>query len=494
MSNKKSKKSIGTKLYIFIILTVFLVAIVVALLAYWINVNQIDRYYKQVTFDSAVTFSSFVDGDYLAELKSAAESEEFQELRDTAEETDNEELVIDYLKKKGLWSQYLTIRNNIDRYIEGMSAVKYLYIIAAGDEDALYDMFLIDDSTNPAYETGYYEEREPELRGQDFTSEVEPIISTGDWGWLCSAYAPVYDSQGNVVCQVGCDFGMDEVMAERNRSLLYIILAAVLFTIIVLVVAVIFIRKTVIKPIDGLLMEMKKFHPSKNVSYEEAGVANMDIKSRDEIYELYDGVRTMEVNIIDYLNDLDTLQKDKERAEEGIRELDEEIGHIREEVNRDTLTQVGSKAAYIKKVETLNEEIADGHTDFGVVMVDMNDLKMINDKYGHKSGDLYIQGCCRMICESFQHSPVYRIGGDEFIVILQGKDFENRYTLVANLKDNYIRTGNDQSVEPWERFSAAVGMAEHASDDRTLDLIFKRADKAMYEDKQQYKMSHGSYR
>ena len=494
MNDKKAKKSIGVKLYIFIILTVLSVAIVVALLAYRINVDQIDRYYKQVAFDSAMTFTSFVDGDYLAELRAAAESEEFQKLREEAEETDNEELVQAYLEEKGLWDQYSTTRDKLDRYLEGMSAIKYLYIIAAGDRDALYDMYLIDDSENPVYETGYYEERELELRGVDFSTRVEPSISTGDWGWLCSAYAPVYDSQGNVVCQVGCDFGMDEVMAERNRALLYIILAAVLFTIVVLIVAVIFIRKIVIKPINSLSMEMQKFHPSKNVSYEEAGVANLQIKSHDEIHELYEGVRNMEINIIDYLNDMDALQKDKERAEEGIRTLDEEIGHIREEVNRDTLTQVGSKAAYIKRVEALNRELANGLTDLGIVMVDMNDLKMINDKYGHKMGDLYIQGCCHMICETFTHSSVYRIGGDEFVVILMGIDYNERYERVKNLKNSYIETQSNQDVEPWERYSAAVGMAEHASDDLTIDLIFKRADKAMYADNQQYKMNYGSYR
>ena len=494
MNDKKAKRSIGVKLYIFIILTVLSVAIVVALLAYRINVDQIDRYYKQVAFDSAMTFTSFVDGDYLAELRAAAESEEFQKLREEAEETDNEELVQAYLEEKGLWDQYSTTRDKLDRYLEGMSAIKYLYIIAAGDRDALYDMYLIDDSENPVYETGYYEERELELRGVDFSTRVEPSISTGDWGWLCSAYAPVYDSQGNVVCQVGCDFGMDEVMAERNRALLYIILAAVLFTIVVLIVAVIFIRKIVIKPINSLSMEMQKFHPSKNVSYEEAGVANLQIKSHDEIHELYEGVRNMEINIIDYLNDMDALQKDKERAEEGIRTLDEEIGHIREEVNRDTLTQVGSKAAYIKRVEALNRELANGLTDLGIVMVDMNDLKMINDKYGHKMGDLYIQGCCHMICETFTHSSVYRIGGDEFVVILMGIDYNERYERVKNLKNSYIETQSNQDVEPWERYSAAVGMAEHASDDLTIDLIFKRADKAMYADKQQYKMNYGSYR
>jgi GGDEF domain-containing protein len=53
---------------------------------------------------------------------------------------------------------------------------------------------------------------------------------------------------------------------------------------------------------------------------------------------------------------------------------------------------------------------------------------------------------------------------------------------------------NNDRAKPWERYSAAVGMAEMASDDRTVDLVFRRAEKAMYEDKQRIKEGHASYR
>ena len=50
------------------------------------------------------------------------------------------------------------------------------------------------------------------------------------------------------------------------------------------------------------------------------------------------------------------------------------------------------------------------------------------------------------------------------------------------------------SRKPWERYSAAVGIAENASDDNSYDLVFKRADKAMYEAKKEFKDKNGSYR
>ena len=142
----------------------------------------------------------------------------------------------------------------------------------------------------------------------------------------------------------------------------------------------------------------------------------------------------------------------------------------------------------------MNDDIKNGLTEFAVVMVDMNDLKLINDDYGHKSGDLYIKGCCHHICEAFKHSPVFRIGGDEFIAILRGKDFESRVQNVDSLREVFEKCSNDATLDPWLRYSAAVGLAEYASDDNSYDLVFKRADKAMYDDKKSFKKEHGSYR
>ena len=126
--------------------------------------------------------------------------------------------------------------------------------------------------------------------------------------------------------------------------------------------------------------------------------------------------------------------------------------------------------------------------------VDINDLKKINDVHGHKAGDQYIKGCCHLLCETFKHSPVFRIGGDEFVAILQGPDFENKQSLLERLRNDLNESYSNEDLDPWLRYSAAVGMADLASDDNTFELVFKRADQAMYEDKKRFKEQHGSYR
>ena len=264
MKSGKKSFSVKWKMYIFIAVTILVVVFGTAAIAFFTSVNQIDKFYKHCASDNARNFASMVDGDYLAKLKAAAASEEFQALRDRAEEEDNEELIEEYLREHELWEDYSEIRNNITDYLSNMEEIEYLYVIAHGDRDALYDMYLVDSDEFPLYETGYYEEREEELRGLDLSQFTEPTISNGDWGWLCSAFMPVFDSQGNCVCVVGCDYSMEEIMTERTSFFASIFASAVGFIVVVLVGAMFFINKVVAKPIKAMTQEMKRFNPSEH--------------------------------------------------------------------------------------------------------------------------------------------------------------------------------------------------------------------------------------
>ncbi len=98
---------------------------------------------------------------------------------------------------------------------------------------------------------------------------------------------------------------------------------------------------------------------------------------------------------------------------------EEELFSARELANRDALTGVKSKHAFVEAEKELGERIDKGEAlEFSIVICDVNGLKAINDNLGHKAGDEYIRAACSVICGIFKHSPVFRIGGDEFSVIL----------------------------------------------------------------------------
>ena len=150
----------------------------------------------------------------------------------------------------------------------------------------------------------------------------------------------------------------------------------------------------------------------------------------------------------------------------------------------DSLTGVKNKHAYVKWEKDINAKIETGEQEpFAVIVCDINNMKEVNDRYGHKEGDACIRRMCAKICKTYSHSPVFRYGGDEFVVIIQGDDYQNRFELldVINKLPEDIST-----IKVGDTFS--VGMAEYdKSKHFSLLTVFELADKAMYERKQYMK-------
>ena len=489
---KKRRFGIGKKMYLFVLVTVFVAVAAVAALAYIINVRQIDSYFKRLTLNTAENVASFVDVEFLKELKAVVAADEYQALRDRAEEEDDESLIEEYLREKGLWERYVTQREYLIQYVGFMDDVKYLYLIVWADKgEEPFDMYLVDADDVPLYETGYYEEREEEFGDADPHYLVDPVISNGDWGWLCSGYAPVYDAEGNLICNVGCDIGMAEMIRERRVNLIYLIISAAAILILIFIGAIIFAKKLVVKPLDSITKGMKKFSPNVDKDYKEAGVIDLDIKSNDEIGDIYHEIQSMQTRIIDYIGNIDEIERDKKKAEDNIRARDQVIGNMSKEAYKDALTGIGNKSAYERKLKELNQSIDRGRKDFAIVMTDANNLKMINDKFGHGAGDDYLKGCCHIVCEVFKHSPVFRIGGDEFVAVLTGEDFRMRNDKLKKLCETFEETYANTEAEPWERYSASIGMSEFRVGDSKAEEVFKRADESMYEYKLAFKKRNG---
>ena len=151
-----------------------------------------------------------------------------------------------------------------------------------------------------------------------------------------------------------------------------------------------------------------------------------------------------------------------------------------EMARKDILTGTRNKTAFVEYKKELQKDIDEKVTDsFGIIVCDINDLKFINDTQGHNAGDEYIKAACRLICRTFAHSPVFRIGGDEFVIILRKQDYSDRENLLSafrkQIEDN-LRIGSGPVV--------ASGLAEYQQDSgNTVDDVFKLADGRMYEEK-----------
>ena len=162
-----------------------------------------------------------------------------------------------------------------------------------------------------------------------------------------------------------------------------------------------------------------------------------------------------------------------------------QLNTYQKRVITDQLTGVKNRHAYSLKEKDLNERIDAGDLEnFAVAVCDINNLKEVNDRDGHSAGDQCIRSCCRLICTTFTHSPVFRIGGDEFAILLENDDYQRREELIAevNRKNAELRKSSGSTV--------AIGMSEYRpGEDESVLSVFARADGNMYRRKNEMKLS-----
>ena len=173
-----------------------------------------------------------------------------------------------------------------------------------------------------------------------------------------------------------------------------------------------------------------------------------------------------------------------ENIDDEVREKEEQERNLKSAermARRDELTGIKNKNAFSEYSQAIDAKIKAGTHDFrfALLVCDMNDLKLINDTRGHNFGDEALQRTSRMICDVFKHSPVFRIGGDEFVAVLTDYDYERREDLLKEL-----RTASETNGRMRSGPQVASGLAAYnPMADSSFDDVFARADSEMYENK-----------
>lgn len=259
-----------------------------------------------------------------------------------------------------------------------------------------------------------------------------------------------FETLRNGMKLVLCDKSSD-VYADRVHAVVIIlILAAVLEIIFILVTAR--LASHIIRPLELLTVAAKKISAGKLD-------INLPSETNDEIGILIRAFNTTAAHLRKYTSSMETL------------------------AYQDAMTKVKNPVSYKLTIDNLEKQIRQGLAQFAVVMCDLNNLKQINDQYGHKAGDRAIQIAAGIICRTFPYSSVFRIGGDEFVVILQGIEYESRATRFAEF-DKHINENKAKVVESYEAVSIARGMSVYDPKvDSTYQQVFERADAAMYQNK-----------
>ncbi|MDD7402934.1 MAG: diguanylate cyclase [Butyribacter sp.] len=243
---------------------------------------------------------------------------------------------------------------------------------------------------------------------------------------------------------------VSEIDATKNKLILQIV-AIALVVVLAFVILGMSIAETIVKPLRKL-----------NDAAKEIAKGNLDVslecESRDEV---------------------GTLAKS---LEETVRQLKQRINYINNLAYMDKLTDTKNNTAYLAEIASIEEGMKEQKESFATFVIDVNGLKNINDAYGHSYGNELIIAVSQVAADVFGRENVYRIGGDEFAIIL-------RFT--GSLANDEMEQAFEEGLKKISgnvRPSAAIGSAVYEKDmDNSYEAVFARADAHMYEKKTKMK-------
>ena len=491
MEETKKKKrfrfTIRAKTIIMIVLFAIVLAEIAMIYFSLVSSNSNTRTYKDKSRNLSSTIAEVIDAKRFHDLKEKVQAiESKSSYRPTTDEIDTYEYYDEYLAQFDSITQdpdYIYLRD----YLRDLQAVNseevYCMYLVYIVEDLKANVYVVDNSYDDIWLPGTIDTLMNEhLQVLDNPDGGLPpsVTNLPQFGYLCTAGDPVY-YEGQIVGYVVVDLSMTVIRAKQAESIVRLFLY-LMFTVVVLsIVGIVVVNFTLNVPIQKLIKAAQSYdidNPEKTHHIFE----NLNVGTHDEIQDLADAMKSLEHDIHIKINEL--RETNRQLVESQILAT-----KMTELANRDGLTGVRNKISYDAETKKIDNAIKEGISlRLGIVMVDLNNLKTINDDYGHSSGDNAIIKLCNIICAIFAHSPVYRVGGDEFVVILRNVDFERSDKLIGFFNEKIEELRVDEYLTPAERITAAIGYAVFdPTKDKCVEDVFIRADHAMYTRKRQMK-------
>ena len=448
------------------ILFVLAISIALGAAGYMIYWNNMIASYQNYAGDAIDYLARMTDGDDLLScMRSGKKSEKYLALQDLSNDfKETHDLLYIYIIEP-------LRKNPPDNMMDVLAA--YTSWGKADGTDGLTDL---GNYTGDAYPP---EVAEQYMNRMDRDPRVTYFRNDTDFGRIYTAIRPIFDGNGNPIAVICGDILIDEIYgAAASYALMAGAIALVIGALVVFIMDR-WLYRRVIGPVARLGEVAEDFEQK---CRERADVENLTME--DPNISTQDEVEALSVTISSMVKDVQEYAKDLLSKEGEIVNLKEHVNKMDVLAYRDSLTGAGNKAAYEKTKVRLEWDVLSGGAEFAIIMADLNYLKRINDTFGHDKGNEYIKKLYSMIIAVFIESPVFRIGGDEFVIITQGEEMEHTHELLEIIKRKMDEVSHNRSLDPWERVSTAFGYAKYdPSMDSCVDDVFKRADAAMYEEK-----------
>ena len=328
---KEHRLSLAVKMNLVTTGMILLVAGGLLLISYIVQGRRVTAMYYNRVETAATNAADLVDPDLLRSFRDKVLSEEFSTVRDAALSAGNPDIVKNYLESQPSY-YYEELRSEEANSGEGIDHYESL----AFDYEVLsYDMRvarsgavvtdvyiqydkdgvtrnLVDPNEDFLY-LGSIEEELPEFAAMEDNGYFPATVHKSRYGWLCSAYVPIKDTEtGEAIAVVGADVDMNTIMQARKEFLVNSIIFVLLLTGLCILLNIFLIRRLAVDPLKKLTDAACGF-AAVDREYTKDDIIHVDIKSNDEIGDLYHEIQEMQSRIVDYTGRMTTYAAEQSR-------------------------------------------------------------------------------------------------------------------------------------------------------------------------------------
>lgn len=300
-----------------------LLMVVAVAISYNVYSGTIYDQYKTMTMNLAKTEAVSVHAGDVAVIRDAV----MQIYRNICEENGGVPDFENFDEQQ--WQEYYARYQSVEELPQYKSTLKLLQKISQAnkvnsiyigymDVETYYGVYLVDGSLNtdvcPVGTCDPFEEsnaREMKKGNYDFPAY---ITNYEEYGWLCSAGAGIYDQNGEVVGTACIDVSMDDIMKNRQEFLQNLCLVLLGITIVICLLILAGINRILLVPVKSLSQAAALFVKDKESTKKtQTAISQLNIHTGDEIEELSEAIKTMEMEINDYIDHLTEVTAEKER-------------------------------------------------------------------------------------------------------------------------------------------------------------------------------------
>ena len=345
MKRAPRRLTMQVKLNVMVICSILLVSVGLMGISYYVFCQRADDRYYSTLRHAAAACANNVPSDLIRHFWEEINTEEFRAVRESAAAKGDDTPIGDWLRSRpSLYEPYLqeettetngndeepkidpadntwNLMGDYEDLLTALLAIKEYF-----DIDSAYYQYCeggvtynIADVDEGLFYIGTIEKPIPEFNDYPGNVSVPPIVYRSEFGWLCTAMEPVMDFEKNeAVAAAGVDINMTDIIAERYSFLRQSLVFVAVLLAAAIAVSVFILRRTAIQPLRQLADAATRF-AKEDRTYTKDDVIRLDIRSNDEVSDLYHEIRSMENRIVDYTDHLTRVTAERERVSTELR-------------------------------------------------------------------------------------------------------------------------------------------------------------------------------